>query len=181
MMNTLEVAEHILLNGDADFKVREWALDAIKNTVAPTHRSGLTFHQIGLLSQESSGLLRIKMIRNWRGISLKDAKDLRDELFPYVPRAEFSLLNAPDPSSDHDPSWSSDGDHDAAWIMTDQQRAWIDSASYEQLLSKWRNASIGDPMFQGGTGDYFSSAMAKRRDAGADTVAASKLVGWDAK
>ena len=65
--------------------------------------------------------------------------------------------------------------------MTADQKSFIDSANYETLLRKWRFAAIGDPMFQGETGDYFSSAMAKRRDAGADTVAASKLVGWDAK
>jgi len=38
--------------------------------------------------------------------------------------------------------------------MTDEMKARIDEMSYVQLLTKWRHAPIGDPMFQGETGDY---------------------------
>lgn len=54
----------------------------------------------------------------------------------------------------------------------------IDSMSYEQLLSMWRFAGVGDPMFQGETGDYFAARMKELRDKGADHVGASKNIGW---
>ncbi len=61
------------------------------------------------------------------------------------------------------------------------RREWIDSASYESLLSRWRFAPVGDPMFQGALGDYYSNAMAeKKKEIGhAEHVAASKRIGWD--
>jgi len=64
--------------------------------------------------------------------------------------------------------------------MTPEQKAWIDSASYETLLNKWRFAPIGDPMFQGEDGDYFAKVMYAKRDAEPDGgVRASKNVGLD--
>jgi hypothetical protein len=65
--------------------------------------------------------------------------------------------------------------------MTPRQKAWIDGASYESLLSKWRNAPSGDPFFEGATYDYYSTVMAVKRNApGGDAahVAASKSIGW---
>lgn len=58
--------------------------------------------------------------------------------------------------------------------------AWIDNASYEELLRKWRYAPAGDPMFQGETGQYYSEVMAKKRDevGNAEHVRASKSIGW---
>ena len=65
--------------------------------------------------------------------------------------------------------------------MTESQKEWIDNANYEALLRKWRFAATGDPFFQGDTGDYYSKAMAKQREAeGHDaSVRASKNIGWD--
>ena len=58
-------------------------------------------------------------------------------------------------------------------------RAWIDNASYEQLLFKWRNAPAGDPWFQGAVGDYYARVMKERRNADpAEHVRASKSIGW---
>ena len=34
-------------------------------------------------------------------------------------------------------------------------KAWIDGASYESLLERWRNAPVGDPAFQGEAGRYY--------------------------
>jgi hypothetical protein len=62
--------------------------------------------------------------------------------------------------------------------MNEQIKNWIDGASYEQLLSKWRHAALGDTMFQGETGEYYSKVMFRKRDE-CDHVAASKNVGWD--
>ena len=65
--------------------------------------------------------------------------------------------------------------------MTDEQKKWIDNSSYEGLLSKWRNAPIGDSMFHGDTGDYYSKVMReKKAEVGhAEHVRASKNIGWD--
>lgn len=57
---------------------------------------------------------------------------------------------------------------------------WIDSSSYESLLSKWRFAPAGSPYFQGETGQYYSKVMAeKRKQVGqGEHVRASKAIGW---
>ena len=62
--------------------------------------------------------------------------------------------------------------------MNEQTKKWIDNASYQDLLAKWRFAPIGDPMLQGEIGEYYSKVMfAKRYEC--DHVQASKNVGWD--
>lgn len=43
--------------------------------------------------------------------------------------------------------------------LTEQNKAHIDSLSYEKLLSHWRFASVGDPWFQGETGKYWGERM----------------------
>lgn len=64
--------------------------------------------------------------------------------------------------------------------LTPENKASIDARSYEGLLSKWRNAPVGDPWFQGETGKYWGERMALLRyqDPGG-AVAASKRIGWD--
>ena len=71
-----------------------------------------------------------------------------------------------------------DGDGEAERI--DAQIAWIDGASYEQLLEKWRNAPSGSTWFTGEVGKHFAEVMqAKRAEVGdAGHVAASKAIGW---
>ncbi len=61
--------------------------------------------------------------------------------------------------------------------MNEQTKQWIDSASYELLLRKWRFATIGDPMFQGETGEYYAKVMQEKRKS-EDHVQASKNIGW---
>lgn len=58
---------------------------------------------------------------------------------------------------------------------------WIDNASYESLLSRWRFASAGSPWFQGEVGQYYKEIMAKKRDevGPSEAVRASKSIGWD--
>ena len=61
-----------------------------------------------------------------------------------------------------------------------QMKAWIDSASYEELLRRWRFAPVGDPMFQGDIGKYYSDTMFRQRDANpGEHVRASKSIGWE--
>lgn len=64
--------------------------------------------------------------------------------------------------------------------MTKKQKEWIDNADYEQLLSRWRHAPAGDPMFQGVTGDYYSKVMAEKKEevSHEEHVRASKSIGW---
>ena len=46
--------------------------------------------------------------------------------------------------------------------MTPEQKEWIDTASHEDLLRKWRNVDLGDPIFQGECGAYFTRIMYDR-------------------
>ncbi len=64
-----------------------------------------------------------------------------------------------------------------------EMKAWIDNATYEQLLGKWRFTPTGSPWFarDTGMGDYYSKAIAaKQKEVGnAECVRASKAIGWD--
>ena len=62
--------------------------------------------------------------------------------------------------------------------MTSEQKQWIDNASYEELLSKWRFAPSGDPMFEKPNCDYYKEVMNKKRGALSheERVATSKRV-----
>lgn len=67
--------------------------------------------------------------------------------------------------------------------LTEERKAEIDGKCYAELLRGWRFAAIGDPWFQGETGDYWSRRMQELRSApGGDSahVAASKSIGWSA-
>ena len=62
--------------------------------------------------------------------------------------------------------------------MDPKIKNWIDNASYEQLLARWRHAPVGSPYFQDETGDYYKKVMKERKAQVADTVQVSKNVGW---
>jgi hypothetical protein len=64
--------------------------------------------------------------------------------------------------------------------MNEKMKKTIDDMSYESMLSLWRKAPAGHPMFQGETGEYYSEVMAKKRKVMGDAahVAASKAIGW---
>jgi hypothetical protein len=63
--------------------------------------------------------------------------------------------------------------------MTPEQKNWIDTATYSQLLYRWRFAPIGEPMFVGDTGDYYKEKMFQLRDQDPErAVQASKDIGW---
>ena len=65
-------------------------------------------------------------------------------------------------------------------MTIEQMKAWVNQASYEELLSKWRFASIGDPFFSTPeVSEYFHQHLIeKRRETTDDGVAASKRIGW---
>jgi len=64
--------------------------------------------------------------------------------------------------------------------MNEQDKLWIDNASYEDLLRIWRYAPLGDGgyMLQGETGEYFSKVMLAKKMS-CDHVQASKNVDWE--
>jgi len=64
--------------------------------------------------------------------------------------------------------------------MTEQEmKDWIDNASYQDLLGKWRFAPVGDPFFRDEVGQYYKTRMHERRAevGNASHVAASKALG----
>jgi len=66
--------------------------------------------------------------------------------------------------------------------LTDALRNEIDSMSYEELLRKWRVYEIGDPLFEGDSGDYYSQRMRTMRKTTItvdDHVDISKKLGLD--
>jgi len=62
--------------------------------------------------------------------------------------------------------------------LTQDNKDYIDSLNYEQLLGCWRFAPVGDPWFQGESGEYWMERMNMLRGK-CDHVAASKRVGWE--
>jgi hypothetical protein len=63
--------------------------------------------------------------------------------------------------------------------MTDKQKAWIDNATYRQMLSLWRFASLGNPMFRGDTAEYYAKVMDEKRPSDAEHSQVSKDLGWE--
>jgi hypothetical protein len=57
---------------------------------------------------------------------------------------------------------------------------WVDGASYEQLLGKWRFEPSGSPWFEGEMGNYYQAVMLQRSRETSDEarVRASKSLGW---
>ena len=64
-------------------------------------------------------------------------------------------------------------------MMTSEQKQEIDDMTYEHLLRRWRNAPVGDTIFQDEAGKYYSKVMGEKRiEVGnAAHVAASKAIG----
>ncbi len=65
-------------------------------------------------------------------------------------------------------------------MTNDEMKKWIDDATYEDLLRKWRTSPSGDAFFQGELGDYYTKVMIRKRsEVGHDAaVRASKNIGW---
>ena len=65
--------------------------------------------------------------------------------------------------------------------MTQQEMLdWINEASYEELLRKWRFAPAGSEFFQGDIGKYYAKIMAERRKeiGNVEHARISKRLGW---
>ncbi len=65
-------------------------------------------------------------------------------------------------------------------MSPDEMKQWIDNASYESLLERWRNAPAGSPWFRGEMGDYYANVMREKRSVVGDKehTRASKAIGW---
>lgn len=61
-----------------------------------------------------------------------------------------------------------------------ERKAWIDNATYEQLLKKWRHDPSSSPWFQPPLGEYFRDVMHEKRKAlsSGQATQISKSVGW---
>lgn len=64
--------------------------------------------------------------------------------------------------------------------MDEELKNWIDGSNYFQLLERWRNAPVGDPIFVGEIGKYYGEVMKQKRIASGHDAAvnASKQIGW---
>jgi len=63
--------------------------------------------------------------------------------------------------------------------LTTENKAYIDSLSHYQLLSKIRFSPSGDPWFQGDTGTYLMERYREKRSENPDqAVRDSKDLGW---
>ena len=62
--------------------------------------------------------------------------------------------------------------------LTNENKQFIDSLTYHELLSRWRFAPEGDPWFQSETGNYWGERIRELREQGADYVSASKTIEW---
>jgi len=62
-----------------------------------------------------------------------------------------------------------------------QMKAWIDKATYEQLMAKWRFAPSGDLFFQGELGEYYRAKLDEKRKllSNIELVKISKQIGWN--
>lgn len=61
--------------------------------------------------------------------------------------------------------------------LNEENKKHIDSLSYEALLRKTRFSPVGDPWFQGATGEYWFKRMQELKST-VDHVAISKRIGW---
>ena len=66
-------------------------------------------------------------------------------------------------------------------LSEQEMKKWIDSASYEDLLTRWRFSESGNPFFQGDVGTYYIKVMAEKRRAHKNPSAVSRWVGWNEK
>lgn len=57
-------------------------------------------------------------------------------------------------------------------------KAWIDAASYEELLRYWRFAPAGEAIFREESGRYYQEVMFRKKHEHADPVGVSKAIGW---
>jgi len=59
--------------------------------------------------------------------------------------------------------------------MTVEEKKLIDDMTQYELCHRWRFAKIGDPLFQGDTGEYYSKIL---KEKGGFTPEISKQLGW---
>ena len=64
--------------------------------------------------------------------------------------------------------------------MTEDQKKWIDNASYMELLKRWRFSIAADTIFQEDTGTYYATVMNQKKSelSPGEQVATSKAIGW---
>jgi len=63
----------------------------------------------------------------------------------------------------------------------EKSKKWIAGATYKELLSHWRFAPVGDPMFIGELGQFYVEELHEKKSmlASGEDVQASKDIGWN--
>jgi len=62
--------------------------------------------------------------------------------------------------------------------LTENIKQQIDKMTYSQLLYKHRFSPIGDPLFEGESGEYFAERMKELRIDDENHSKVSKEIGW---
>lgn len=62
-------------------------------------------------------------------------------------------------------------------VLTDEVKAYISTLSYKDMLKRWRFGAIGDPIFQGESGNFWVQQMEIKRNF-VDHAGISKELGW---
>lgn len=65
--------------------------------------------------------------------------------------------------------------------LTRRNKDYIDGLNYQNLLAHCRFAKVGDPWFEGETGEYWKKRMRELRaqpGGASEHVRASKAIGW---
>jgi len=59
-------------------------------------------------------------------------------------------------------------------------KEWIDKATYQELLQRWRFAPLNDEIFTGELGAYYEEVMWRKKSeiSQSEAVSASKNIGW---
>lgn len=73
------------------------------------------------------------------------------------------------------------GDVELGYEMTEEEMMlWLDTATYPQLLRRWRFESLGSNWFQGEVGSYFVAVMSEKKQALTveDQVKISREIGF---
>jgi len=65
-------------------------------------------------------------------------------------------------------------------ITDEEMIMWIDEATYQQMLTRWREAPCGDQMMLGEIGEYFIEVLRQKRNQYThdQQVMISKRIGW---
>lgn len=68
-------------------------------------------------------------------------------------------------------------------MVNEKTQRQIDAMDYHSMLQLWRDAELGNPLFEGEVGAYYAKVMFEKRKMISDEehVRTSKIIGWKDK